>query len=100
MSVVEIAMSRTTTNFESVAPLNAATATTMKAVATIPDRTFTRTGVPKLALNFPKKPGKPPSYAATARMRSEPIIHTTPDVSSVPTKHRVMTPSRNCCAPP
>jgi hypothetical protein len=33
-------------------------------------------------------------------MRSEPIIHTTPDVSSVPTKHRVMTPSRNCCAPP
>src|SRR4029453_7323208 len=37
MSVVGSARSRTPTNFESVPPLTAAPATTMKAVATIPD---------------------------------------------------------------
>ena len=46
----------------------------------IPDRTFTRTGVPSLRLKTPKYGKNAPSYAATAWIRSEPIIHTEPEV--------------------
>ena len=72
----------------------------MKIVAKMPDIVFTRTGVPNVRLKTPKNPGKAPSYAATARIRSEPIIHTAPEVSSVMTKHTVMMPSRKLWAPP
>ena len=44
------------------------------------DITLTRTGVPSLRLNTPNQPQNAPSYAATACTRSEPIIHTAPDV--------------------
>ena len=93
-------MSSTTTNFAFAPPLNAASATMQKALETIPDMTFTRTGVPSFLLNTPKNGKNAPSYDATAWMRSEPIIHTAPDVTSAPTKQSVMTMSSPCAAPP
>ena len=93
-------MSSTTTNFAFEPPLKAATARIMNMLATIPDIVFTRTGVPSFALNFPKNFGKAPSYAATARMRSEPIIHTAPEVSSAPMKHSAVMSRSVCAAPP
>ena len=61
ISVVEIAMSSTTWNVESAPLLKNATATTQNAVATTPERTLTRTGVPKRRLKTPKKPKNAPS---------------------------------------
>ncbi len=66
----------------------------------MPDMTLTRTGVPSLRLNTPKNLKNAPSYDATAWMRSEPIIHTAPDVTSAPMKQSVMTMSSACAAPP
>lgn len=54
-------MSSTIWNVESLPLSNAAIATTMNAIETRPDNTFTRTGVPSRRLNTPKKPGKAPS---------------------------------------
>ena len=54
-------MSSTTTNFAFGPAVEAATATTMKIVAKMPDIVLTRTGVPNLRLKTPKKPGKAPS---------------------------------------
>ena len=93
-------MSSTTTNFALSPPLNAAIAATQKIVATIPDMTFTRTGVPSLRLNTPKYGKNAPSYAATAWIRSEPIIQTAPEVTSAPTKQSVIRISSACAAPP
>src|SRR5437762_1978726 len=100
MSVVEIAIERTTRNFESLPPLNAATATNEKIVATTPDITLTRTGVPSCLLKIPKNGKKAPSYDATAWIRSEPIIQTAPEVTRVPTKHSVIKIRKTCAAPP
>src|SRR3979411_1757025 len=61
ISVVVIAMLSTTLNFALSPPLNAARATTQNAVDTIPDRTFTRTGVPRRRLNTPKNGKNAPS---------------------------------------
>src|SRR4051794_29804736 len=61
ISVVEIAMSRTTWNFALSPPWNAAIATTQNTVAVMPDRTFTRTGVPKRRLKTPKNRKNAPS---------------------------------------
>src|SRR3954470_17855286 len=100
MSVVEIAMSRTTWNFALCPPLNAPIATKQNTVAVIPESTLTRTGVPSLLLKTPKNGKKAPSYAATAWMRSDPIIHTAPDVTIAAMKQSVMITSSACAAPP
>ena len=68
--------------------------------ATIPDSVFTRTGVPSLRLNTPKNPGKAPSYAATAWIRSEPIIQTAPEVISVKMKPSEANTKSVSAAPP
>src|SRR6266478_6053738 len=81
ISVVEIAMSSTTWNVESAPLLKNPIATKQNTVETIPDNTFTRTGVPNRLLKPPKKRQNAPSYAATAWTRSEPIIQTAPDVT-------------------
>src|SRR3954451_13793817 len=61
ISVVEIAMSRTTWNFASCPPLNAAIATKQNTVAVIPESTLRRTGVPSLLLKTPKNRKNAPS---------------------------------------
>ena len=66
----------------------------------MPESTLTRTGVPSFLLNTPKNGKNAPSYAATAWIRSEPIIHTAPEVTSAPTKPSVMRSSSACAAPP
>ena len=71
-----------------------------KTVETIPDMTLTRTGVPSCRLKTPNHGKNAPSYAATAWMRSEPIIQTAPEVTSVPTKQIVIRTSSVCAAPP
>ena len=48
-------------NFASVPALNAASAMMLKTEATIPDITFTRTGVPSCLLNTPKYRKNAPS---------------------------------------
>jgi amino acid transporter len=58
------------------------------------------TGVPSLRLKTPKNLKNAPSYAATAWMRSEPIIHTAPDVTIAAMKQSVMITSKACAAPP
>ena len=75
-------------------------AATMKMVETTPDITFTRTGVPSLALKTPNQPANAPSYAATAWMRSEPIIQTAPDVRSAKMNPSAITSARKFWAPP
>ena len=62
--------------------------------------TLTRTGVPKVRLKTPKKPGNAPSNAATAWIRSEPIIQTAPEVISVKMKSSAMTVNMASEAPP
>src|ERR1700760_1791861 len=100
MRVVEIAMSSTIWNVVSAPLLKNATAAKQKTVETMPESMLTRTGVPSCLLNTPKNGKNEPSYAATAWIRSELIIQTAPEVTSVPTKHRVMITSSVCAAPP
>ena len=90
----------TTTNVESAPLLKNATATIMKMLDTTPDITFTRTGVPRRWLKTPNHGNQPPSADAIACTRSEPIIHTAPEVTSAPTKHTVIRSSRKFEAPP
>src|SRR5579864_298606 len=60
-NVVEMAMSRTTTNFALSPPWNAASATTQKTDAATPDMTLTRMGVPSFLLKTPKYGKNAPS---------------------------------------
>src|SRR6478609_4600949 len=100
MSVVEIAIVRTIANVLS-APLLKNTIELMQKIDdTIPDMTLTRTGVPNRLLKTPNQGKNAPSYAATAWIRSEPIIQTAPEVTSVPMKQIVMKISNPCAAPP
>lgn len=62
--------------------------------------TLTRTGVPSRLLKIPKNGHQAPSYDATACTRSEPIIHTAPEVTRLPTKPSVINTSKVCAAPP
>ena len=71
----------TTLNVLALEPVLRNSAAIMNTVEVIPDITFTRTGVPSMALNTPKYPGAAPSYDATAWIRSDPIIHTAPEVT-------------------
>src|SRR5438045_3611912 len=96
--VVEMAMLSTTLNAASVPLWNIATATIMNADDVSPERTFTRIGVPNLLLNTPNQGQKAPSYAAAACTRSDPIIHTLPEVTSATMKARVITCTSTCCA--
>src|SRR5438876_2779718 len=66
INVVEIAMSSTTWNVASAPLLKTEIAVMQKIEATTPERTFTRTGVPKRLLKTPKNGKNAPSYAATA----------------------------------
>ena len=93
-------MSSTTWNAESEPLLNQTIATIVKIDDTTPDITLTRTGVPSRRLKTPNHGMNAPSYAATAWIRSEPIIQTAPEVTSVPTKQIVMKTSSPCAAPP
>src|SRR5205085_3948018 len=91
ISVVEIAMVSTTLNaFAVLWCLSNSIAAMQKADDVTPERTFTRTGVPNRRLKIPKNGANAPSYAATAWIRSDPIIHTAPEVTSAPTKQSVM----------
>ncbi len=60
-SVVEVARYSTTVKVLAFDPVLSSTAAIMKIVDTTPDSTFTRTGVPSLALNLPKNGKNAPS---------------------------------------
>ena len=51
-------------------------------------------------MNTPKNPGNAPSYAATAWIRSEPIIQTAPEVISVKMNPSAITSKSTSEAPP
>jgi hypothetical protein len=99
--VVDVAIARTTENASAALPLcNISTAAIMNTEETTPERTLQRTGVPSFLLNTPNHGKNAPSYAATARTRSAPIIHTAPEVISVKMNPSAVSANRNPWAPP
>jgi hypothetical protein len=66
MNVVETARPRPAAKYRSFDPPVSANASTITTVATTPDSTFTRTGVPNLGDIRPNQAGPAPSAQATA----------------------------------
>ena len=89
--MVEMTRPSTTVKYFSAFPPVIAKASTITAVAAIPEQMFTAIGVPNLAENRPRKRGAAPSSAAMACARSAPMIQVVPLVSSARTKAMAIT---------
>jgi hypothetical protein len=89
--VVEMTRPSTTVKYFSALPPVMAKASTMTAVAAIPEHRFTAIGVPNRAENRPRNRGPAPSSAAMACARSAPMIQVVPLVSSARTNATAIT---------
>lgn len=100
ISVVEIAIFRTTQKTDALPLLSRSTAAIMKTVATAPDNRFARSGVPSRSLKTQKYGKNAPSAAATASVRSPLIIQAEPELIGVKMNSRAVTPNMKFAAPP
>src|SRR6202162_2025494 len=73
---------------------------TRKMLATIPERTFTGTGVPNRFEKWPSGRGPEPASELIAIARSDPISQTTPLARSEKTTARPTLPFQRLAAPP
>jgi hypothetical protein len=89
--VVEMTSPSTTVKYFKALPPVIAKASTMTAVAAIPEQKLTTIGVPNRAENLPMNRGAAPSSAAIAWARSAPMIQVVPLVSSASTKATAIT---------
>src|SRR5947209_1904093 len=100
MSVVEIAMLRTTPKVDDEPEFSSKMAAKEKTVAITPESRLARNGVPRRGWNVPKKGKKLPSAEATASTRSPHIIQAEPEFINVKMNRMQVTPYMKLAAPP